>query len=136
MGFREMYKRMLEKMTFYMIFHKITHNLIWFQMKILRKMISVENPCGKNVPKFQVHFFCRYEVINHRECAFLPFFKHLFCVFHWVRNFVVIGGIKESLRDEGPSILTVLLEIYLTCPPSKLFCLFFGQTKINQLPTQ
>ena len=73
MGFREMYKRMLEKMTFYMIFHKITRNLIWFQMKILRKMISVENPCGKNVPKFQVHICCRYEVINHRECAFLPF---------------------------------------------------------------
>ena len=42
-------------------------------MKILRKMISVENPCGKNVSKFQVHICCRYKVINHRECAFLPF---------------------------------------------------------------
>ena len=36
-------------------------------------MISVENPCGKNVSKFQDHICCRYKVINHRECAFLPF---------------------------------------------------------------
>ena len=73
LGFREMYKRMLKRMTFYMIFHKSTRNLIWFQMKTLRKIISVENPCGNKFLKCQVHICCRYEVINHRECAFLPF---------------------------------------------------------------
>ena len=52
---------------FCMIFHKITCKLLFFQIKILWKIIILEKPFGKKSSKFQVHICCRYEVITHRE---------------------------------------------------------------------
>ena len=79
--FRQMNKRMREKVNFTLFGRKSRVIFFYFQLKMLWEIIIVETPCGKNVSTFHVHIVCRYEVINLRE----PSTKRAKCDFRLVK---------------------------------------------------
>ena len=98
--FREMNKSMLERVKFYMIFLENHAYVISFRNKNVENFFK-SSLVVKRSPKFKFISFVGTKLLTTftNLQAFIRVLLRL-------RNFVVISGTNESLRDQRPSVLT------------------------------